>query len=871
MSEQNKQGIPNNYSPILPAHLTPKSRANKVDLSYVNPQLASTKSWERRQNQSESPQSVRPSSPAGAFRSNKGLRSILAAYIESGHVPGVGDTKDFTVADPELLHLFSDDVLEFLRSKGYEPVDVASWAWIFNSDSVSQSVDRFVALADDLRKQNKSAIPRFVVLQLLRADFINAAPLQALLSTLRRAIEEHPLHVVEEDGLGIIDIEEKRAKAWDYASAMILAVRLLRHARLIAPDLMHDITELAGMMLFSLRTKKADGFGRLTYMCNRLLSLISLPTSVNPMRSVRSQQKAHLALLHRMFAQQPQVPITREGYQALIKLQLIHDKTDEERSWALAKSEGWPPWQKSKTGMDDNLEYPGKESRAMKMLRRMTEAGYTNTAWEKAAAIFAGWDTDKSPTIQSRAILDLPPMQAFVSFFDAEGDDAPLATALLWTARISATRSVREAWACFTEYRKTVKEANRRIDPYHAMFEKLLARPRDGHTGSNVLPGDAKETWEDPASHRDLLYLETDIPSTEGFYNLMSSDEVRPAGRLLSLLVHNAETVDEGTRYLQRSRYTEFKKDLLLKPSKYPDSVIRDTVSSIPDHFLAPYLGLLTRAHRPGHLDGANMLSRTSSQKAFELLFKSETPHTPAYNAVLQGLCMQLKALKQTPSSSKQRLRHVADLTKAVVNQMARLDIQPDLATFHGFSSILRLFLKPPTSWCLAPPIILGEIKRLFTTVVYASHKHSWVTTTASNLIIKVPDPEHLRLLVEVLGMEQDIAGLLELADWMGQHADRLKENYGEMASGERTMKKALFGLRVFLEGAWASSHDWDMGISTATEEQMVQNCSKLEALGWPTTEQMTDFIDENHSWLDWLRKVIWSRRNLAAKATTES
>ena len=801
------------------------------------------------------------------------------------------DAQTLAQLDCKLHILFSDNVVNFLLTRGHQPADVLSWAWIFSSDTTSQAVHRYVALADDLRKQNKSNIPRFVLLQLLRTDSISATSLHALLSSVRRSAEEHPLHVVETDGTSIIDIEQAMATAWDYNSAMILAVRLLRHARLVAPNMLDDIVELACMMLFSMRNK-VDGFARLTYMCNRLLTLVSLPTSVKSRRSAREQQKAQLSLLRRMLAQTPRVPITREGYRALIKLQLIHEKTEEEKEWAGAKSESWPPWQKSKVGMEDNLQYPGKESRAMKMLRRMAEAGYAHQAWEKAAAILAGWDTDKSPTIQSRAVLNMPPMAAFSSLFNDLGDDSPYVTAQLWTARIVATRSVREAWACFAEYRQTVKDVAKRIDPYHAMFEKLLARPRPFEADSNVLPGDARETWLDPVSDRDLVYLEKEVPSNGDFYDLMLYDGVRPAGRLLSLLVRNARTLQEGLQYLESSTYPEPRKDVLLHGFKYPDPVIRDTISAVPHHFFAAFLGLLSRVYdvdvatktylpwsSASHVPGSPTEWKsptgkllTPAEYALYLLFASRTTYVPAYNAILEGVYLRLEQRKQQPTRTTRSLkpRAIFQIALLAFKQLEKRGVQPDLTTFHKFGSILRLCLKPPIIWSPNSAMAVREIKRVFTAVVYGSHMHKWLPATTTDRIVITPDPEHLRLLIEILGIEQDIPGLLELAKWMSQHTERIKENFVEMASGVRTMKKALFGLRVFLEGAWANEYDWDMGISVATEAQMAQVSEKLHVLGWPTTEEMADFVNVNYSWLEWLRKAVWHRHKSAEEKTVE-
>jgi hypothetical protein len=639
-------------------------------------------------------------------------------------------------------------------------------------------------------------------------------------------------------------------------------------------------------MLFSLREQKTSGFDRLTFMCNRLLTLVSLPSSVMSHRSVREHQKAHLTLLRRMLAQKPQIPITREGYRALIKLQLIHEKTDDERAWARAKSDSWPPWQKSKLGIEDSLEYPGKESRAMKMLRRMTEAGYMHGLWEKAAAVLAGWDTDKSPTIQTRQILGMPPsaaldmspVQSVTTLFGKDNATGPVMMAQLWAARVSATRSAREAWACFCEYHKSIDRGLKRLEPYHAMLEKLLARRQEAEVDPDIMPGDVREVHDDPISQRDLVYLETDVPSSKDFYRLMLSDGVQPAGRLLSLLVTNARSIDECIQYLLNSSYSEMKKDVLLHAHDYSASTIRDTLAGIPYHFLAAFLGLISSFETlpsedcfqfrqgPGLNPGKQEKIIRPGVYGLLLLRASKTTYLPAYHAILNGVIDRSDSPTQSPSVST--LHKGADLACNILVLLEDLDIQPDLRMFHKFGLVVHNFSKAeiPSNWATSKKTI-RRVKALFTVVVYGSRKLSWLPTTTDVQIIRVPDPEHIRMLIEILGLGHDIQSLLEVVDWMAQHTARLRSNYLETAGGVKAMRRALFTLRVFLDGAWADEIDWQRGISAATEEQTAQAQVKLQSLGWPTAEEMTDLMEENQLWLQWVRKAMWKSRRLEEQA----
>ena len=150
--------------------------------------------------------------------------------------------------------------------------------------------------------------------------------------------------------------------------------------------------------------------------------------------------------------------------------------------------------------------------------------------------------------------------------------------------------------------------------------------------------------------------------------------------------------------------------------------------------------------------------------------------------------------------------------------------------------------------------------------MVYGYSKHRWLSTTSDERIVQVPDPEHLRVLVEILGIESDTTGLLELVDWIARHRERLLDEYTEKASGKRQMKTVLLFLRTFLDGAWASELDWQMGTSVATEKQVSDTDEKLQPLGWPIKEEVADFLEGNHTWLESLRATIWCVHKQAEK-----
>src|SRR5947207_8058093 len=321
---------------------------------------------------------------------------------------------------------------------------------------------------------------------------------------------------------------------------------------------------------------------RLCHIYNRILTLLSLPASANPFRAVAIQQQAQFRLLRKMNEFHPKLLVTREGFRALAKVQVAHKKTNAERRWARFKALSWPPWKENKSGVDAESSSAGSLSRAIEVLSRMVESGYNTLTWEKQAQVLAGWDTDRSPTIQRRKLLDRPPLIRSIASLDDGLLVDPDRDHEIWAARISATRTVKEAWACFCSFEKNCptdglhfsRPTPERLAPWHAMFERLFYSGKE-IPGDHIDPGDGKETYPEPISPHDFLYVPTEPPSVSDLFNRMVAKGLNPAGRLLADLVDHAPTVAEAFKYICQSQLTEIKKDVLTHAEKYHPAYIR--------------------------------------------------------------------------------------------------------------------------------------------------------------------------------------------------------------------------------------------------------------------------------------------------------
>ncbi|KAL4906299.1 hypothetical protein BDW74DRAFT_151672 [Aspergillus multicolor] len=280
----------------------------------------------------------------------------------------------------------------------------------------------------------------------------------------------------------------------------------------------------------------------------------------------------------------PASPITRRGYQGLAAVQLAHRKTAAEREFAELKTPSWPPWKEERSGMDVDKGVEGTRSRASRVLLQMREAGHPAFLWEDVVNILAGWDTDNSPTIQTRTLARQP--QHLYGRAKQENHRA------IWEARIRSTRTVREAWAAFLAYEGRGLPPHR--DIYYAMGERLVFEQKlRNQKKALALPGDGPEVFPEPASARDWIYTPTEPPRLYAFLRRMLAQGIRPSGRFLALLLHHAPRITVGLDCLSVSDLTNQQLRALF--SFDDDAESNKSLDAIPEHLFAAFIRLLCK------------------------------------------------------------------------------------------------------------------------------------------------------------------------------------------------------------------------------------------------------------------------------------
>lgn len=596
----------------------------------------------------------------------KSLSSFLALYITYlDPIEQAPDEDFYAWASDEgprgsIVEAFNDENLTWLRTRGYGISDLAAWRWILSARLSEVAITRLTVLADS-RKYGFQAgrIPVFLILFLLRRRHINDRALRMILTLIwnrlleQDASEEH-LRSDEIAGMSSTQTSTQFDKHlyFHQGSIMVMVVRLLRRAREVWSAALPSISAIATRYLGRVGTTKNPSpdsivdsdHRKRAFIFNSLLCLLALPSSRHPFRSIAFHERAQFNIIRKMAEFEPALNINREGYQAVAQVQLARRKTLPEREWARLKAKSWPPWKESKLGIDSDIGIERGVSRAAEAITRSQEAGYAEEGWDSIAKIYAGWDTDNSPTIQTRAIV----LRGDPSGRPSDSSGTVKDNAKLWYARITATRTVSEAWACFLTYRDKQNQLGEKHSqwPYFSMLEKIIFEERKGYRNQmnfidkqseilksdeyNLLPGDGKETWPNPDPQKQI-YTRTPVPNSDAFLKTMTADGVVPGGRFLEFLVQHATSIHAGTMQLAASNLS------LATRISFFKGITTTEMCGLNLRIFSAYIHCLCR-HSLGSLDSETHSRRATIFHAFQLMDTRKPCYWPPWHSLMIAL-----------------------------------------------------------------------------------------------------------------------------------------------------------------------------------------------------------------------------------------
>lgn len=784
-----------------------------------------------------------------------------------------------------LSQLHEAETLDYLKSKGYTPDDVLTWSRILLSSDAKQAVSKFVAAAGSKSSSDLPSLPTFLLTFILRARSLKGVSLRLLLDYIWKhyvgsASESDPQH---------------RVRILERQAAMIMIVRLIRHARIVLPSSLEEIAQLATKMIGlesgEIATLNRQHIQEIAHLYNRLLTLFAMPTSQRPFMSIAIQQQAQFAIIRKMVTFKPHLPISREGFRALTRVQLAHKKTEEERKWARSKALSWPPWKEELLGIEAGSEDPGKNSRAIGVLTRSIEAGYSHSNWERTARILAGWDTDDSPTIQTRSFFEQVPILRNEDV-QASGEQSIFEQNQMWAARITATRTVREAWACFTSFEKSCEDHS--VKPYSAMFSKLLyAGIRDveyDNEKTSVVPGDSKETWPEPTSPHDFLYVPSEPPSINSFFDLMTKRGIKPAKYLLAELLDRAEDLEEGFKYIHAGRLRQQEKDILLGSSERSAEEIRIACTTIAPRVVAAFVRLLCRVQWTPNIT-FTLPSFSKSQRevlhghrtkspflyAQSFIFALQSSYRPIWYALFHGFNRRI--LVPHPSTLQKWWSSVL----STLREMDELGIDLE---FDGFTDLAEIFEEIHLTHRVTLPQQeqgwLNEAdpksqsvllcKSIFNAIAYGgsiqskfdvARTKSWLPLNRSSAssssstpyhtdLIDIPLPIILHRTVRILGTAEDNLSIVTLLHWMHLYSPQLTSVAAERANGKKHIRYTIAAVRYFLEKTWRDDDfnqraalfgEWEEGQrELVMEAKTIVEGMVEEWGGWPGDEELARY-----------------------------
>jgi hypothetical protein len=769
------------------------------------------------------------------------LYSVLARYLDH-HTSPHPTNPEFTLTAYER---------SLLRYKGFTQTSVEQWATCLLEHKTRAAVALF--------EPGKELPPFFILLLFLRRQHVGASALGVIMRHVDRRVQVGPL-------------------TWTLLK--LLSVRLLRHARIHWPESIPWIASL-----FVAQAKVSLGGDELsnvppkllfdvTRFSNVLLFLLSLPATINPLLAALDQEKAQFEVLQFMASRTPTITVTRLGFRSVSRNQLAHPKTIEEREWAELKGPSWPPWKEDRTAMDEDKGYEFGASRASKILHRMFEAGYSGYLWEEMVEVYAGWDTDKSPTIQTRT--SLPHVSSH--FRQRE-----YLTGLLWGGRVRTTRTRREAWACFLAYELSGAPASQHV--YLAMFEKLYystmkrSSKRNSQSsldevlvlddeiqesGNHFLPGDMKEVLPDPTSPLHYVYLSEPIPTAKDLFHRMWSQGIQPSHRLLAFLLESAPLFQTCLDMLEAAK-GDFDGGIGHLLSSQHDKKSR--IDAVPNYFLGAFIRCLCRFGRFDGIPTGDLLLAAPEAHAYKLrhdrhylldyayaLLSRHLPmYRPAWTAYIDKV---VRSKLDSTSFTTTQGNGIAEfnIVWKLIESMQNIDLDIDDKTFQTVCIITANAAQAAHKHTLSAQdarhvVTTGalRLRKMFHSIVGAHTMTPSISLPfTEDLIVTpphVPGPAVLHMYVNALGMLRDYEGLYSFSTWLTRFHVEVTARSGAQHSGKKMLFRTIVALRAAVTGFIGDTNDQQHRAPDEIIYLIKDQIERVDEWGWPTQEDVDLYV----------------------------
>lgn len=754
--------------------------------------------------------------------------------------------------------------------------DLKKWAWIVSARDVETKAQRFLSTSSEK--------PTFILLEILRKDILTIRTLKLLLiyswdQILRKSRPNlDTMSEVEIDA--VIPWSEVTQYHLSYARSShrhfgmeettfsTLLSRLLYQSRRIWPAAMVSISHMVAPFIHSLLDSNSDEptkldnrmHHRLCKLHNRMLHLLALPASTNPLKSMVHNWQAQRVLLEITAQFEPPLILDRDSYRAVAMVLAASKKSERESRAATLRTRSWPPWRVAQDGMDAQRLPEDDLSRVVAAVTRMKEAGYPEDRLDRAIRVLGGQEPDGTPTISTRKLLK-PRRKRSADGLQHDREEQ------VWAARIESTRDVQEAWAAFTRYQEQGRQPS--LSVYFAMFAKLhYENARSSRTSQhNPSPGDGKEVLPPANDNFSKFYrLHLQSPTVDDLYLQMINAGLRPSGRFLDFLIQRARTPDEGLRVLRDSRMDSQAVSFLGGSKSISPAVLKHVPASTFAAFIAllcrfapriiPSTGSSTGLDEGSEADGVEKSTQSPrlDTKKWRIIQLTRHSRGPRLNPLLH--CAELLKKSKTlfrPSwyslfSALARSGVIIDLNLAgdpMNDILAWKVLVAALDDFHRCGLELdpfgfRILCNGLEKAILASFQVVEEEreeilgKSQMRIVVEEFMKLTEVNDTSHPIprLLHSIEGAHLHAYARVLGLNNDYDNMMSVLQWMVKHHDELNEIAMQSRNGLKLLRRTIVAMKVFLS---ETEHE--------TEAEKLVNSVELWD-GWPEdfeTQQYTD------------------------------
>ncbi|KAI0867108.1 hypothetical protein F4860DRAFT_456427 [Xylaria cubensis] len=722
------------------------------------------------------------------------------------------------------------DAFNSLAGRGWSRRHFDNWIWILSGEN------------DDIRAQRlvstDAPTPIFLLLLLLRND-ASYRQAESLTSLVQYAAKHHMVPTAASAVQGPGNILTVR-------QFLIMVRRLIHHVQNVHPQSIVTIARLAADYIKSIPNSPHHKHHNTDYhdqcaVYNTALLCFKRPASNQPLLNMEFNWRAQKVLLSMSDGLKQPLIINKASYQAIRQVLVGLKKSGEERAVALRYAKSWPPYRQDFDGRDTKRTAEDDMSRSAKAGILMKEGGYPENDYDRALDALGGM-SEGSPTIQTRS---LPPRQW-------TGEKENLNLYSNWAMNIRATRNSQEAWRAFNKFaEKTGLAPNLQV--YNEMFIKLQAAPVDADSGSDLLPGDARETSQvHDANYSQYELARLSPPTLSELYTEMINRGIKPGGHGLHNLVIHARSVDEGLRYLHDSGIPS---DIIRAIGLFRQPSYR-ALQRIPLLCFSSYIQLLCRL-QPDRRGRDRLLSDElyRIRHAIRLVELRLTPDTtegatfrPPWYAILRALARAHIAVRNGPAAEND----LEALTLFMETfQTARKGIGVDAELFILLCRVIQ-------KTALSRLNSLSDIERAKASLIpYAQDLLDLTTSIFSQLTTPIDGelstslpisqfqfplgPPHLHAYMRALSFLDAKDKMINLVFWMIDNHDHLNQEANRLSTrGQAMIAKTLCAFHAFAGPT----------LEESVQQQLADRMSRLIVDGgywrWPTEEEV-----ENYIWSD--------------------